>query len=245
VNSAPPRPRPLIGVTTYPRAGERRLAFSLPAAYVDAVRAGGGVPILLPPGEERPEDLLDGLHGVLFGGGGDLDPDLFGGPRHASVYGVDRERDAFELALVREGLARDRPTLAICRGQQVLNVATGGTLIQDIASSVAGADDHDPERERWELSHEVRLLPGSRLRQVLGEDSVAVNSFHHQAVKDLGQGLVASAWSVADGVIEGIESPTHRFVLGVQWHPESFWDRPPGFQPLFQALVAAAREKMR
>jgi putative glutamine amidotransferase len=154
---------------------------------------------------------------------------------------VTPERDAFELALAREAVARDCPTLAICRGQQVLNVALGGTLVQDIASSIAGAADHDPERERWELTHRVTLLPGTKLRQVLGRDEVDVNSFHHQAVKDLGRGLLASAFSAEDGVVEGVEAPERRLVIGVQWHPESFWDRPPGFQSLFEALVAEAR----
>ena len=97
----------------------------------------------------------------------------------------------------------------------------GGTLIQDIPSIVAGAADHDPGRERWELTHEVRLLPGTQLRQILGEDRVAVNSFHHQAVKDLGEGLVATAWAIEDGVVEGMEARGRRFVVAVQWHPES------------------------
>jgi putative glutamine amidotransferase len=219
---------------------------SLRRDYVKAVEAAGGLPVLLAPG--RPDDapeLLERVQALVLSGGDDVDPVHYGEAPHETVTGVTPDRDAFELALARQALARDQPTLAICRGQQVLNVATGGTLIQDIPSSVSGAADHDPERERWELTHEVRLLPGSRLRQVLGEDRVAVNSFHHQAVKDLGQGLVASAWSVADGVIEGIEAPKSRFVLGVQWHPESFWDRRPGFQPLFEALVAAAHEQMR
>jgi putative glutamine amidotransferase len=233
--------RPLIGVTI---GNDHRRAthFSLRHDYVRAVEAAGGLPVVLAPG--RPEDageLVARIEGLVLSGGEDIDPKLYGETAHETVKDVTLERDLFELALVREALAQDRPTLAICRGQQALNVATGGTLIQDIPSSVAGAADHDPERERWELTHEVRLLPGSRLRQVLGEDRVAVNSFHHQAVKDLGQGLVAAAWSVDDGVIEGIEAPARRFVVGVQWHPESLWNRRPGFQSLFRGLVAAAR----
>ena len=237
--------RPLIGVTIGDD-DERTGRFSLRKDYVRAVEAAGGLPVVLAPG--RPEDadeLLRRIDGVLLSGGSDVDPAHYGEGAHETVTDVAPDRDAFELALCREALRQDRPTLAICRGQQALNVATGGTLVQDIPSSVAGAADHDPERERWELTHEVRLLPGSRLRQVLGEDRVAVNSFHHQAVKDLGRGLMATAWSVDDGVIEGIEAPDCRFVLGVQWHPESFWDRRPGFQSLFEALVAAARKGAR
>jgi putative glutamine amidotransferase len=237
--------RPLVGVTIgndHRRAGH----FSLREEYVRAVEAAGGLPVVLVPG--RPEDvaeLVGRIQGLVLTGGADVDPTLYGESAHETVTDVTLERDRFELALAREALRRDLPTLAICRGQQVLNVALGGTLIQDIPSSVSGAADHDPERERWELAHEVRILRGSKLRQVLGEDKVAVNSFHHQAVKDLGEGLVASAWSVSDGVIEGIEAPSRRFVVGVQWHPESFWNRTPGFQGLFEAVVAEAVGSVR
>jgi putative glutamine amidotransferase len=233
--------RPLVGITS--GNDHRRLGhLSLRTDYVRSVEAAGGLPVVLAPG--RPEDvaeILERLQALVLSGGYDVDPAHYGEEPHETVTPVPPERDAFELALCREALRRDVPTLAICRGQQVLNVATGGTLIQDIPSTVPGAADHDPERERWELTHEVRLLPGSRLRQVLGEDKVAVNSFHHQAVKELGEGLRASAWSVDDGLIEGIEADGCRFVLGVQWHPESLWDRRPGFQSLFEGLMGAAR----
>lgn len=237
--------RPLVGVTIgtdHRRQGH----FALRKDYVRAVEAAGGLPVVLAPG--RPEDaasLLDRLQGLVLSGGEDVDPAHYGEPAHETVTEVTPERDLFELALAREAVRRDVPTLAICRGQQVLNVAMGGTLIQDIPSSVAGAADHDPERERWELTHDVRLLPGSKLRQVLGEDRVAVNSFHHQAVKDLGEGLVATAWAVEDGLVEGLEASGRRFVVAVQWHPESLWDRRPGFQPLFEALVTEARASAR
>lgn len=232
--------RPLVGVTigSDPRRQEH---FSLRRDYLRAVEAAGGLPVVVAPG--RPEDaapLLQRLQALVLSGGDDVDPAHYGETPHESVTEIEPERDAFEFALCREALRIDLPTLAICRGQQVLNVATGGTLIQDIPSSLSGAADHDPTGERWELAHEVRLLPGSRLRQVLGEDKVAVNSFHHQAVRDLGRGLRASAWSAEDGVVEGIEAEACRYVLGVQWHPESFWDRTPGFQSLFVGLVEAA-----
>lgn len=232
--------RPLVGVTI--GSDHRRQGhFSLRKDYVRAVEAAGGLPVVLAPG--RPgdaADLLGRIQGLVLSGGEDVDPSHYGEKAHETVTDVTPERDAFELALAREALRRDLPTLAICRGQQVLNVALGGTLIQDIPSTVAGAADHDPERERWELTHEVRLLPGSKLRQVLGEDKVAVNSFHHQAVKDLGEGLVATAWATEDGIVEGLEARDRRFVVAVQWHPESLWDRRPGFQCLFEALVAEA-----
>jgi putative glutamine amidotransferase len=234
--------RPIIGVTVG-RDRQRSGFWSVRREYAKAVEAAGGMPVLLPPAS--PADaasLLDRLDGVLLSGGEDVAPDLYGQDVHHTVTDVMPERDAFEIALSRAVLEEDRPLLAICRGQQVLNVATGGTLVQDIPSTLTGAVDHDPKRERWELAHQVRILPGSRLRRILGEDEVAVNSFHHQAVDAVGDGLVASAWAVGDEVVEGIEAPDRRFVVGVQWHPESFWDRQPSFQPLFEAFVAAARD---
>ena len=150
-----------------------------------------------------------------------------------------RERDEFEIALCREALRRDLPVLAICRGHQLLNVATGGTLVQDIPSQVAGAGAHDPDVERWETCHDVRILPGTRLREILGTEKVAVNSFHHQAVKELGRGPRRLRPRARDGVMEGIEMPrpAKRFVIGVQWHPGVVLGPAARIPPLFQALV--------
>lgn len=232
--------RPAIGITiSYDqrRAGVHLLRQD----YVRSVEKAGGLPFVLTPG--RPEDaleLLDRLDGLLLSGGSDVDPALFGELRHESVTHVVRERDDFEIALSRTALERDLPLLAICRGQQVLNVAAGGTLVQDIPSQLSGDVNHDPERERWETAHDVRVVPGTRLRAILGRDTVAVNSFHHQAVKDLGQGLLVSARSADDLVVEAVEAPDRRLALGVQWHPESFWNQPANFSPLFQALIEAA-----
>jgi putative glutamine amidotransferase len=233
--------RPLIGITIGYSTQSHEF-FTLRDDYVRAVEKAGGLPMVLAPG--RPEDaaeLLARLDGMVLTGGADVEPGLYGEEPHETVTRVIPERDAFEIALCREAVRRDHPLLAICRGHQVLNVATGGTLIQDIPSQVAGARDHDPDRERWETAHEVRILPRTRLREILGAETIDVNSFHHQAVRELGQGLVISAASMADGVIEGVEAPGRRMVLGVQWHPEAFWDRAQGFQPLFEALVKASR----
>jgi putative glutamine amidotransferase len=218
--------------------GRRAGVFSLRRDYLRSVEAAGGIPLVLAPG--KPSDvpvLLDRVEGVLLTGGSDLDPSLYGEAPHPRLGAVFRDRDEFELAVCREALDRDLPILGICRGHQVLNVATGGTLIQDIPSDVSGGEVHDSERERWERSHDVRILPGTRLRALLGEDTVAVNSFHHQAVKELGRGLQVSAVSGEDNVVEGIEGEASRFALGVQWHPESFWNQPRGFFSLFDALV--------
>jgi putative glutamine amidotransferase len=229
--------RPAIGVTI--GYDQRRTGmYLLRQDYVRSVEKAGGLPLVLAPG--RPSDapeLIARLAGLVMSGGSDVDPALYGEPRHPKVTQVVRERDEFELALAREALQQDLPLLAICRGHQVLNVATGGTLIQDIPFQLPRAVDHDPERERWETAHEVLVLPGTKLRALLGRDRVAVNSFHHQAVKDLGRSLLVSARSAVDDVIEGIEATDRRFVLGVQWHPEGFWNQEESFHPLFEALV--------
>jgi putative glutamine amidotransferase len=233
--------RPAIGVTIE-NARQEPEVFRLREDYVRSVETAGGLPLVLAPG--RPEDaaeVLGRVDALLLTGGADLDPKYYGEAPHPKLGPTFEERDAFELALVREALRRDLPLLAICRGQQVLNVAMGGTLVQDIPSQLPGAGAHDPDVERWETCHEVEILPGTRLREILGTERVAVNSFHHQSIKGLGGDLVLSARS-PDGVVEGIELPrgTRRFVVGVQWHPESFWDHPPGFGSLFEALVRAA-----
>jgi putative glutamine amidotransferase len=233
--------RPLIGITIGYSSQDPEI-FSLRDDYVRAVEKAGGLPVVLAPG--TPQDaaaLLDHLDGLLLTGGADVDPGFYGEPAHETVKRVIPERDALEIALSRAALGRDLPLLAICRGHQVLNVATGGTLIQDLPSQWKGAVDHDPDVERWSPAHAVRILPGTRLREILGEERVAVNSFHHQAVKQPGQGVVVSAYAEDDDVVEGIEIPGRRLAVGVQWHPEAFWDKDGRFQPLFEALVKASR----
>jgi putative glutamine amidotransferase len=232
--------RPAIGVAIE-NAKQEPEVFRLREDYVRSVETAGGLPLVFAPG--RPEDvgdLLDHVDGLLLTGGADIDPSLYGARPHAALGPVFRDRDVFEIALVREALRRDLPMLAICRGHQVLNVATGGTLVQDIPSEIPGAGAHDPDVERWQTVHDVEILPGTRLREILRAERVAVNSFHHQSVHDLGRDMVLSARSPRDGVVEGVEMPGRRFVVGVQWHPESFWDHEGRFAPLFEALVGAA-----
>ncbi len=232
-------PRPAIGITLDFSRQDREL-FALRDDYVRAVEDAGGLPLVFAPG--RPEDapeLLGRVTGLLLTGGGDVDPRLYGEPPHEKLGPVIPERDAFELALCREALKKRLPLLAICRGQQVLNVATGGTLVQDIPSQLSGVVDHDPDTERWGEAHQVRILPGTRLRAILGTDTVAVNSFHHQAVKEPGEGVIVCA-RADDGVVEAIEVPAQPFAVGVQWHPEAFWDHGRRFRSLFAALVDAA-----
>src|SRR5919108_1407276 len=190
---------------------------------------------------ESPRKVLDEIDGLLLTGGGDVDPVLYGEERHESVEDAEPGRDEFEIDLARRAMAADLPLLAICRGAQVLNVAAGGTLVQDIPSAVATTLSHTIREPKDAVAHAVQVAPGSRLERALGPGTVddrrscRVNSRHHQAVARIGQGLTASA-TAPDGVIEAIERDESAFCVGVQWHPENFW-RSGEFSPLFDAFV--------
>jgi putative glutamine amidotransferase len=232
--------RPVVGITL----GDGRQAgrHEIREDYLRSVEQAGGIAVVLPP--LPPQDappLLDRLDGVLLSGGGDVDPAFYSRRAHPRLGRVNRRRDEFELALAREALRRDLPLLGICRGLQLLNVATGGSLLQDLPSELEGASGHDAPGGRSRRSHVVELLPHTRVRAILGRETVAVNSFHHQAVDQLGAGLLATGRCPEDGVVEAIEAPAKRFVVAVQWHPESFWDQPHSFQALFDAHVEACR----
>lgn len=232
--------RPLIGVTM--GAGARPGRHSLRAEYARSVEHAGAAALLLPPADPGLADaLLERLDGLLLSGGVDVDPELYGRPRHPKLGRVDRERDLFELALTRVALRRELPVLAICRGLQLLNVACRGTLIQDIPSELNGNVTHDAPGRRTRRSHAVELTSGSRLSAILGPGPLAVNSFHHQAIDELGEGLRVSARCPGDGLIEAVEMPDRPFVVAVQWHPESFWNESRSFQSLFDAHAAACR----
>jgi putative glutamine amidotransferase len=184
---------------------------------------------------------------VLLTGGGDVDPVLYGEDRHPTISDAEPGRDEFEIDLARRAMEADLPLLAICRGAQVLNVAAGGTLVQDIPSAVNTDLPHSLTDARDCIAHPIEIARGSRLRQALGAAVDAactcrVNSRHHQSVGTLGKALVACAVA-PDGVIEAIESPDAAFCLGVQWHPENFW-RTGEFKPLFDAFVDAARRRL-
>lgn len=212
--------------------------------YIEALQRAGAVPLLIPVGmqEEALKELIGRLDGLLLAGGEDVDPQFYGAVHHPTMRHTDPLRDETEIMLTRWMAAQDRPVLAICRGHQLLNVALGGTLIQDIPSELLLACDHPrfyPAHALDELAHEVRLAADSRLFAVFGQESLWVNSRHHQAVKELGDGLIATAWA-PDDVIEGIEMPGRRFVVGVQWHPENLLDAVPAMRRLFEAFVAEA-----
>jgi len=233
--------RPLIGITTYHREGEDRPRFFVPASYIDAVRSCGGRPVLLPPGDEDPAALLAALDGIVLCGGGDIEPERFGGSAdHDAIYSTCAERDAFELALVQECLQRETPTLAICRGMQILNVVRGGDLHVHLPDVVGETVPHRDSRERH-TRHPVRLDPASRLAELLGAGDLTVASWHHQAIDRLGSGVRAVAWA-ADGTVEAIEVEAAPAMLAVQWHPELQVTEPDGRQRrLFEELVRLAR----
>jgi len=228
--------KPVVGITTYlTRAawGAWDLDAALvPAAYVRSVVRAGGAPLLVPPGAGI-EETLASVDGLIFSGGSDLDPELYGEEAHAETTGVVRERDDFELALMRAALARDVPLLAICRGSQVLNVALGGDLEQHVPDRVA-SDVHKQTPGVF-ADHDVDVLAGTKLAAMLGERS-DVKSHHHQGYGELGSGLREAA-RAADGTIEALEDPRRRFTLGVLWHPEEGTDL-----ALFEGLVKEAAE---
>lgn len=230
---------PLIGITTFGRDDKNQ--FILPAEYVDAVRRAGGLYALLAPMEARFEELVELLDGLVLSGGGDLDPELYGGVPSDTVYMVDPERDASELELSRRAVAAGLPTLAICRGTQVLNVALGGTLIEHLPETGEASINHRlPPREPTE--HKVTLQRGSRVAEILCRLEFTSASWHHQAIRDVAAGLEAVAHA-PDGTIEAVEMPDHPWLIGVQWHPELTAARDPPQQRLFTALVRAAGKR--
>jgi putative glutamine amidotransferase len=228
--------RPLIGITSY--AEEVRMgvwtedAAVVPLAYVRAVEHAGGRPIVLPPVEDGDEETLDALHGVIFSGGGDLDPELYGAEAHKATDVPKPWRDEPELRLLEAALARDMPVLAICRGSQLMNIARGGDLVQHLPE-VVGHERHKHEPGSYS-DHDVKVAPDSRLGALVG-DHAPVKSHHHQGMGRIGDGLREVAWA-EDGVVEGLEDPDKRFALGVLWHPEESEDF-----ALFKGLVDEAR----
>ena len=227
--------RPVIGITTYAEKATwgswTELAAFTPFAYVRAVHRAGGRPLLVPPVEDGIDETLDVLDAIVFSGGGDLDPETYGADAHPETNEVSRERDGAELALLQAALARDMPVLAVCRGSQVLNVVRGGDLVQHLPE-IVGHERHRHEHGVM-ADHEVTVETASRLGSILG-DRAPVKSSHHQGFGRIGDGLRATAWA-EDGTTEAVEDPSHRFALGVLWHPEEGED-----YALFAALVEEA-----
>jgi putative glutamine amidotransferase len=230
----------LIGITTYAADAEGG-RFSVPRDYVDAVRRAGGLPVLLPPGETDVAQLIDSLEGLVLTGGGDVAPERYGSSGGPAVYGVNAERDSFEIALVHCAVAQQLPLLAICRGLQVLNVALGGTLIEHLPAEVGEqlahrAPPHHP------IEHTVCIADDCRLATLLRAGEVNVKSWHHQGLRAVAPQLQVVA-RAADGVVEAVEMPAHPWLLGVQWHPELTAAQDLFQQRLFEQLIAAARQR--
>lgn len=244
--------QPLIGIT-----GERfssgygpepdQLAHGALVTYLDAVLTAGGLPVIVPLNVAGADlrALYAHLDGILLTGGGDVDPAVFGESPHPRLGTVDADRDQSELALARLTAEDGKPLLGVCRGAQVLNVALGGTLYQDLPSQYGeGLLRHaHPVQEfpRHHLAHPVQVAEASLLAQVLGRPSARVNSRHHQAIRDVAPGLAVVA-RAPDGVIEAVERPGHPFALAVQWHPENLQDQPE-MKALFVRFVDACRER--
>ena len=240
-------PQPLIGLTS----GLTRNKSGAPVcqvgqAYVTAIQKAGGIPVMIPlgSGTDSLKALLLRLDGLLFTGGGDIDPQHFNGEPHAKVYGISPERDALEFFLIEAALAAGKPLLAICRGIQVLNVACGGSLYTHIQDQIEQSLKHDwfPKFPRDKLAHTVSLVCESKLQEIFGDSDIRVNSLHHQGISQVGQGLKATAFA-PDGLVEGLEVEGADFALGVQWHPECL-PEDVGMQNLFKAFVAASSQQI-
>ena len=233
-------PRVLVPV---PVQDPEKRRFTLGKNYVNSLVAGGAIPILLPTvvALEDWRAVYESADGVLLSGGGDVDPALFGEPRHEKTDGIDRQRDEVEMALARWALQDDKPMFAICRGIQTVNVALGGSLIQDLPSQWGDAVLHNGSQldlARHEVAHAVCVEPGTRLAQIVGAGEVGVNSFHHQALKRVAEGLIVTSHA-PDGVVESVEFPGKRYYIGVQWHPEEMAADREDMMRLFRTFVEA------
>ena len=239
--------RPLIGITAfetkYPKPPYSPL-YATGQRYVRAIEDAGGLPVVISPAlnNDTLRAMFERLDGLLMSGGGDVDPALYGEEPHESIWGLDMNRDRAELALAQWAAEADKPVLGICRGTQVLNVALGGSLVQDIHSMVPNSLRHmfdETETPREATTHSIKVTDGSRLSSLIQSSEAAVNSWHHQSLKQIAKDLRVVA-TAPDGIVEAIELPGHRFALGVQWHPEWLYHQQPEMARLFSGLIEAA-----
>lgn len=221
----------------------RSPTYQINQAYIESVLQADGMPVLLPTALplENLGEMVENFDGFLLSGGGDVDPVYYNGLPQPNLHSLDADRDTFELALLPLILQQDKPLLTICRGTQVLNIALGGNLIEDIATQLPQAGKHDwyPDYDRDMLTHTVTINQGSRLTEIFGKSPIQTNSLHHQALDRLGKGLVVSG-RAEDGVIEAVEMPNQKFVVGVQWHPECLPTHLP-MRSLFSAFIQACQ----
>lgn len=246
------RDRPLIGITP-DIAADRKPGSNnqaeplivLQERYARAIQEAGALALVLPiaPSRSATRKILQCLDGIVVSGGNfDIDPGLYGEASVEQLGNIKKERTQFELGLISLALRHDLPILGVCGGAQAINVALGGSLYQDIGSQLPGAAEHQQAALKERGGHRVRILEGTKLRRIVGRDSLEVNTTHHQAVKKLGKGLVVNA-TAEDRVIEGIESKDHSFVLGVQWHPEFLTHRDRSQRKIFTAFVLACKAR--
>ena len=242
---------PLIGITCSRATGGAWGLYSLGhfmdytfSDYSQAILHSGGAPVIIPAAQDRKslERILSAVQGLILSGGPDVHPRRYGEEPMAGLAEVDETLDRMELMAAGLAVERNLPVLGICRGIQVLNVALGGTLYQDIPSQVPESICHTPRSDKAVNTHTVRIERGSRLHKIIGKHEIWVNGKHHQSVKDLGAGLVVAA-QAKDGVIEAVELPGKRFVIGVQWHPEGTWRDDLYSRELFQDFVRASAKK--
>ena len=243
-------PRPLIGLTCYTKTAPDWAA-GMPARPVDyifrdyprGVEAAGGLPILIPLLDDcsLAREILPRLDGLIFTGGLDVAPSRYGEDALSGLQEVNHIRDELELALFRAAMENGLPILGICRGLQIINVALGGTLYQDLASQLPGVLEHQQSASKEVGTHRVRIEVGSRFHTIIENEEIWVNTGHHQAVKDLAPGLKVVA-RATDGVIEAVEKLNHGFLLAVQWHPEGMYPHDRNSQAIFKAFIQAARK---
>ena len=228
---------PLIGVTTYAR--DENDWFGLPANYIDSIRRAGGIAVLLPPGERHIEVWFESIDALILTGGGDINPELYDCPPHELNYKVSAERDRDEVVLAHQAVEAQIPTLAICRGLQIFNIAFGGTLIPHLPD-VVGEKVLHRDADLNAIPHPVTVDPGSRVATVMGKSQVEPASWHHQAVDRVADGFTVVGHA-PDGTIEAMEMPEHPWLLMVQWHPEITTAKDPTQQRLFDGIVRAAK----
>lgn len=234
--------KPVIGLCSSYEKDEENDRIFLNKAYLDAIRFFGGMPLVIPAeaGEAEQAFLLGQCDGLVFTGGNDVTPSLYGEQVHNATVVIAPERDAGEPRLCRMAMERDLPILGICRGIQILNVCFGGTLYQDLPDQYATDVKHSMEKPYHRTCHDCILLPGSPLHRLLGVDTIPVNSHHHQAVKDVAPGFMVMG-RCSDGIVEAMWRPDARFFWAVQWHPERIWDMEESSAKLFQAFIAACK----
>ncbi|SMB89649.1 putative glutamine amidotransferase [Desulfonispora thiosulfatigenes DSM 11270] len=231
--------RPIIGITAGFKNQENK--FYLSEYYINAIEHAGGTPIILPAVMTGliPQ-IYDMVDGIIFSGGSDVDPSFFGQNPLRGLGEITPNRDQFELFLAKKAIGGNKPVLGICRGMQVISIAAGGTIYQDISEITR--QEHRQKAPKWYPYHEIKIEQESKVYGIIGRNRIKVNSFHHQAVKEPGSLLKASAWA-EDGLIEAVESISEDGnIIGVQWHPECYWDREKSSIVLFENLVQKASE---